>query len=233
MNFKNLEHRQRQVIGLVLIAIVIAVVIGFGKIVIQEAQAQQYLPPAHADFLTIRNPVHAPLVKLDQPEPEPEPVQHNPACTRWYNLSDRQQRALTNAYHYGEPYDLGFTMSALALAESNAGQWRLNYRSNDFGLMQINIVTASNHLGVTNQFRRMELAERLVHDDELGFYLALQVLEHFRGNRVQSNQVWREMVMSYNEGYTWRRNEQSYQKATAYVNRVADFVTMLQECAPW
>lgn len=215
-----------QLIGLCLIVIAVVIFISLGNLIINQAHAQQQNTPP----LRIAAP---PVVFNESDNPYLTPIERNPACTRWYDLNQHQQQILTKAYHYGKPYNLGFTMSAIALAESNAGYWRLNYRSNDFGIMQISIVTASNHLGVTNHFRQMELAERLVYDDELGFYLALQVLEHFRGNRVVTNQVWREMIMSYNEGYTWRRHETSMQKATQYANRVAGYVTMLRECTTW
>jgi hypothetical protein len=154
-------------------------------------------------------------------------------CARWDSLSNSQRGTLYRAYLYGSVYGNSLTLPAIALAESNAGKWRLNYLSNDFGVMQINIVTASNILGVTNQFKRMELAERLVTDEELNFYLANDVLNHFRGDRVLTNQVWQEMVMSYNEGYRWRTNEQSFQKARDYYHSVAANVNMLRECAPW
>lgn len=148
-------------------------------------------------------------------------------CTRINQLSDYQKSSARFLYTYGQQHDISYTLMAISLAESSLGKWRVNYISNDFGLMQVNIRTASDTLGVTNHFRRLELAEKMIYDDSLNVYLAVRVLQHFnKGN-------WREMVMSYNEGYKWRRDKRSRQKAEKYLSSIVDNVKMFQQCNQW
>ena len=55
-------------------------------------------------------------------------------CSKWWDLSSEQRYRLQWAYSYGEQYDLGWTMSAIAWHESNAGQYKINTKSNDYGV---------------------------------------------------------------------------------------------------
>lgn len=154
------------------------------------------------------------------------------SCDQFNNLSFEQQFNLRKAYYYGKPDGYSYTLAAIALVESSAGKFRLNIRSNDLGLFQINATTAQNTLGVTNYFRQIELHQRLIYDDLLGAKIAIEVLEHFRRNRPMSNQVWQEMIKSYNEGSRWRRDKASRKKAESYLDNVRQSVRMLQQCMP-
>lgn len=154
-------------------------------------------------------------------------------CEGYDILTSDQKRVLRAAYHYGKPYDYGLTMAAIALKESSAGQFKLNYLSNDFGVMQINIVTASRTMGITNRFHKMRLAERLVKDDEFSYYLAHSVLDHFQGRRYMTNEVWQEMVKSYNRGYQWKTDPEENATAELYLADVRRNVNLLRRCTSW
>lgn len=162
------------------------------------------------------------------------PVNANSAQCADYNiLTGDQRKVLRKAYHYGLPYDYGLTMAAIALKESSAGQFKLNYISNDFGAMQININTASRTLGITNRFQKMRLAERLVNDDEFSYYLAQTVLEHFQRRRIMTNQVWQEMIKSYNRGNLWKTDPDENAVAEEYLDDVRRNVNLIRSCASW
>jgi hypothetical protein len=141
-----------------------------------------------------------------------------------------QRTALTQAYEYGVPHDLGFTLAAIAWKESSAGKYRLNLDSKDLGLFQINEKTAYNTLGVTNHYHQVQLAQELIYNDHLGAYLAIETLEHFRAERPLTNQVYREMLMSYNTGYSWRRSPEKKRRALAYSEDVRSKVSTLMKC---
>lgn len=153
---------------------------------------------------------------------------HAATCERYDSLSAKQKHNLQRAYLYGAPDNLGYTLAAIALQESNAGQWRVSFRTNDYGLMQINVTTAVNTMGVTNYYRQMELIERIIHDDSLSLTIALSVLDHFRQGRQMTNDVWREMVMRYNVG--WRSTNGRGEK---YLQSVSHYVNLLQQCTKW
>lgn len=153
------------------------------------------------------------------------------SCDRWDNL-DLQQKATLHIIHFlGQEHDLGWTLAAISLAESNAGKWRLNYISRDFGSLQINIQTAGEILEIKNRYNLFELAERLLYDDVLSVDLAVDVLHHFQRNRVLTNRVYKEMIMSYNRGYRWRHEPEQKKIAEAYYTRVQTNVRMLKQCS--
>lgn len=154
-------------------------------------------------------------------------------CERYENLSTQQKGFLRLAHFYGSEYDLQWTLPAIALRESNAGEWRVNLQ-NDYGLFQINIDTAARHLGLDNRYRKIEVAQRLIYDDELGASLAISILDYFRRNRDMSHgSVWREMIMSYRAGYTWKSDPRRKKIAEDYFKDIQKNVRMLKSCTDW
>lgn len=151
-------------------------------------------------------------------------------CDTIQQLNLIQKHNLSFAYSYGEPYDLGYTLAAIALTESNAGKWRLNVRTNDLGLFQVNATTAENTLKLERYYDKLKLHQDLIYNDRLGAEIAIATLEHFRANRVMTSKVWSEMIMSYNEGYRWQRDKLSRRKAEKYLTRVSGSVKILQKC---
>jgi hypothetical protein len=148
-------------------------------------------------------------------------------CKDLNQLENWQRHNLRIAYNHGAHHGLQLTMMAIALHESNAGKWKVNYHSKDFGLFQINIETAAKELGVTGYYEKLELAEKLIHNHDLNATLALMTLSHFdRGS-------YKEMIMSYNEGYRWRRDKQSKSKAEQYYKSISSYVKLLRACRTW
>lgn len=146
-------------------------------------------------------------------------------CSTYTKLSVDQKERLAFSFREGKTYNLGYTLAAIALSESSAGKYRLNIHSKDLGLYQVNYKTAQMELGITNHYKQLELHQKLIYDDQLGAYVAIKVLQHFdKGN-------YKEMVMSYNEGYRWRKDKNSYKKALTYYNKVAYNVRMLKRCS--
>jgi hypothetical protein len=154
----------------------------------------------------------------------------NASCASVDALNAIQRHNLSFAYSQGAPHDLGYTLAAIALVESNAGQWRLNVRTNDLGLFQINAKTAQDTLGVTHPYRQLELHQQLVYDDRLGAEIAIATLKHFQRNRAMTARTWREMVKSYNGGNSWRRDKAALKRVEAYADRVSEGVRVLKMC---
>tara|TARA_R110002167_G_scaffold343943_1_gene553117 strand:- start:135 stop:641 length:507 start_codon:yes stop_codon:yes gene_type:complete len=147
---------------------------------------------------------------------------HAMNCSRYDELSPIQKGRLEFAYYQGKPFDLGYTISAVSLMESNAGKWRLNIKTGDLGLFQVNQNTAKNVLGVTNHYKILELNEKLIYDDILNAYIALDVMQYFlkyhKGN-------WKKMVMSYNNGFNINTK-----KSRDYLDKVIQSVKLLKTC---
>jgi hypothetical protein len=151
-------------------------------------------------------------------------------CKDIDSLSLIQKHNLHFAYTYGEKLDLGYTLAAIALVESSAGKYRLNVRTNDLGLFQINATTAENTLKLEKYYDKLELHQRLVYDDILGAEIAIATLEHFRRDRVMTSSVWSEMIKSYNTGSQWRRDKVMKKKADGYLQKVSNTVKLLRKC---
>lgn len=149
-------------------------------------------------------------------------------CSSWDKLTLSQQERLEFAYDVGKHSNFGWTLAAIALKESSAGKFRLNLYSDDIGLFMINRTTAERTLGVTNYYKKLELHQRLVYDDELGGTLALSVLKHFQKKHKGD---WKSIVRSYNEGNTWLKDKKSAKKSLDYYESVKDNLVMLRRCS--
>ena len=151
-------------------------------------------------------------------------------CDTINQLSMIQKHNLSKSYSYGQPYELGYTLAAIALVESQAGKWRLNIKTGDVGLYQINYITAQNTLKIEGHYNQLAIHELLVYDDVLGAEIAIATLHHFRRNRVMTSAVWAEMIMSYNTGSQWRRDKAMKKRAEVYLQKVSESVKILKRC---
>ena len=147
-------------------------------------------------------------------------------CSEWESLSAEQKYRLEYAYNYGKPYDLGWSMSSIAWQESHAGKYKINTKSKDYGLFQINATTIFNILGVTSYWKKQEIITKVVMDDALSAYLALDVLQHFQ--RVHKND-WKKMIMSYNIGN--QKDDKNLKKGLAYHKKVSYYLNILKRCS--
>jgi len=143
-------------------------------------------------------------------------------CTEYNNLSVVQKGRLEFAYHQGAEYDLGWTLTAIAYNESMAGRWRLNMTTGDVGLFQVNRKTAHKVLGITSHYKKLKLDQKLVYDDILNAYVALDVLRYFKKYHKGN---WKKMVMSYNNGFSINTK-----KAEDYLASISSSVRMLKQC---
>lgn len=147
------------------------------------------------------------------------------SCKEWNQYSPKQLERAEWLYNFGKPDNRQHTLVALAMKESTLGKYRLNLRSGDLGLLQISAKTAADEMGVTNYWKKVELHQELVFNDKLNATIALKVLSHFD----KSN--YKEMIMSYNEGYQWRKDKKSFKKALTYYNEVAYNVLVVKRCS--
>lgn len=140
------------------------------------------------------------------------------SCSKVDNLSFTQKLSLSMAYRKGEEHNLGYTVMAIALKESTAGKYLINVKTQDYGLLGINLKTAASREGVTG-FRMNILAQRLVLDEEYNVDMGLKELLYWQGVRAS----WRDVISSYNAGWNMSRGRD-------YMKVVADNVRMLKLC---
>lgn len=148
-------------------------------------------------------------------------------CSEINELDQYQKSDLRAAYNHGSTKDLGLTLAAIALKESNAGKYRLNYKSDDFGMFGINIQTIANYFQTENMYQNIMYAQQVVHDDYMGAEIAISVLNQFK------ERGYKQMLMSYNEGSYWKVNKKSRKKAEKYASDVLKYTTKLRLCNGW
>lgn len=147
-------------------------------------------------------------------------------CSDWDNLSAEQQYRLEYSYSYGKPHGLGWTMASIALHESHAGKYKVNHLSRDYGLFQINEKNIFNILGVTSYWKKQEMLTKVIVDDTLSAYLALNILHHFQ--RVH-NGDWRKMITSYNIGN--KADQKSVRRGDSYYKKIVYNLNILKRCS--
>jgi len=114
------------------------------------------------------------------------------------SLSIEQKKVMVQAYEIGEPFDLEFTLIAIVWKESDFGKYPLNLESMDCGVTQINIYWyLKNHDLRTNYYNKSKFCAKLIKDNRLALFSAIDILLHFK--KVHKG-PWRKMVGSYNGG---------------------------------
>lgn len=125
-------------------------------------------------------------------------VVHSSDCP---DLSVDQLHTLQEAYDYGKEYNLEYTLAAIVLQESRAGEVLIGYNvgtDNDYGVAQINLKTASNMEGVRGSYGKGVLASKLVTDNEYNLGMAVEVLQWWQNYHKGD---YNKMLMSYNAGH--------------------------------
>jgi hypothetical protein len=135
------------------------------------------------------------------------------------DFNEKQKLVILNSYNYALYEDLGYTLAAIAIVESSAGEIRVNISDPSFGIHHNLVSSVVNRLGMTDTcYNRNKVASRLVTDDDFSREQALQELLFWR--KYHSNN-WRLMVMSYNAGH-------KYQNGQHYLNKVIYWISVLK-----
>lgn len=148
------------------------------------------------------------------------PLSHAQSCDLKSELKEEQWEVIQEAYNYGKPYDLGYTLASISVIESNAGLYVENDSSESYGVPQIRVTTAIKRLGLRNSNQNREgVKNRLIKDNEFAFDLAVEELRYWLG--VRGN--WRTAIQSYNAGWKHHRGE-------GYMFKVIDVLNELEDC---
>lgn len=139
-------------------------------------------------------------------------------------LTDDQLKYIQFSYRYGEPYDLGYTLAAIALQESNAGRWRVNVGDPSAGLYHVTLDKALKHLSWDDTpFNRNRAAQRLIDDHELAAELAVNELLFWKD---RSSGKWLDTWASYNTGHIGLDSD----RGVNYANNIRDLIGKIQQC---
>lgn len=157
----------------------------------------------------------------------------NPAgkCGSVYSFSEDQKEIIAYAYNYGKPYGLGYTLAAIAWHESCAGEYRMNFADPSAGIYHALIpgVLRRYQMLKDNGFNRNVIGELLVRDDEFASRVALDELLYWDKVR---NGNWKDMIKSYNKGFSWEKSARANQFAENYYENVRQKREILQDYLP-
>lgn len=121
-------------------------------------------------------------------------------------FSDEQREVLQQSYDFGKPYDMGWSLAAIAWKESSAGLKLANFSDPSFGVYHILLKTAAAHEGVdinSDPKSGINIATRLLWDNSYAADHAITVLNYWLGRH---NGDWSKAWASYNGGNNWEGN---------------------------
>lgn len=151
----------------------------------------------------------------------------NDPCKNIEKFDKNQIQTIRYAYHYGKKYNLGLTMAAIAWKESCAGLYRINFEDPSAGIYHAYLpnVIKRHYKKPNTAFRRNAVAEKLIRDPEFASQIALEELLYWKKIRKGN---WKEMIKSYNKGFSWEKNKLRNKMAENYYKDIAKKTQILQ-----
>lgn len=144
-------------------------------------------------------------------------------CSDIKKLNSIQRDTLVEAFLYGYPKDIGFTLAAIVWKESSAGLWKINISDPSAGIAHNHLKYSLIRLGIKDtSFNRNVLAQRLVDNNQLSLSLAVEEIEYWFDRH---NGNWQKTRASYNQGNHW-----ASQNGTKYSKDVLDRLRILKDC---
>lgn len=150
------------------------------------------------------------------------------SCKNIKYLDESQTQIIHYAFNYGKKYDLGHTMAAIAWKESCAGLYRINFDDPSAGIYHAHLpgVIKRYYNAKDTPFRRNVVAEKLIRDQEFASKIALEELLFWK--KIHKGH-WKNIVKSYNKGFSWKKNEEKNKLAEAYYEDIAHRTLILQD----
>jgi hypothetical protein len=136
-------------------------------------------------------------------------------------MNQEQIDNLKYIYNKTKQFNLGLTMSAIAMTESSAGKYTLNINKDsiDCGIFMLNSSTLSN-----NKWNQSRICERLIKDRDFSISLALERYKYFynyyRSKGYSKGLSWKRAICSYNAGWNWKTGIKYYKKVVRNIKLI-------------
>lgn len=155
-------------------------------------------------------------------------AKENDPCQNIEKFSKDQLQTIRYAYHYGKKQNLGYTMAAIAWKESCAGLYRINFEDPSAGIYHAYLpnVIRRHYKQRNTPFRRNVVAEKLIREPEFASQIALEELLYWKKIRKGN---WKEMIKSYNKGFSWEKNKLRNKMAESYYEDISKKIQILQQ----
>ena len=154
-------------------------------------------------------------------------VEFKNSCVPLAQFSESQKQVLLRSYLAGEQDGFGLTLAAIAWQESCAGVYKMNFQDPSAGNFHAYIPGVIKRYPELKQngFTQNMVGAMLVDDDDFAAKIAITELKFWykehKGN-------WKNIIKSYNKGYSWQKNEQANLQAEKYYQEVAIRVKQLE-----
>lgn len=155
-------------------------------------------------------------------------VEFKNSCVPLSQFSNSQKEVLFRAYLAGEKDGFGYTLAAIAWKESCAGEYKMNFQDPSAGIFHAYIPGVINRYPKLKQngFTQNMVGAMLVEDDKFAAQIAISELKFWER---QHKGNWRNIIKSYNKGYSWQKNQRANLQAEKYYMDVASKVKQLQK----
>lgn len=145
-----------------------------------------------------------------------------PAVANTCNLSVKQYEVLDYSFYEGRKYNLGYTLAAIAMHESNLGDWVVNLNDPSAGDYHVTLDKVLRYKGwADTAFNRNRAASELIHNKQLSANLAINELLYWQ-RRLKD---WDSAVRAYNAGNNWRSS-----RGTKYLTAIETNIRKIKEC---
>ncbi|WP_416862229.1 hypothetical protein [Helicobacter ganmani] len=131
------------------------------------------------------------------------------------------------SYLAGEQDGFGLTLAAIAWQESCAGVYKMNFQDPSAGNFHAYIPGVINRYPQLKQngFTQNMVGAMLVENDAFAEQIAIIELKYWQKEHKGN---WKNIIKSYNKGYSWQKNEQANLQAEKYYQEVAIRVKQLE-----
>lgn len=149
------------------------------------------------------------------------------ACVPLAQFSQAQKEVLLRSYLAGESDGFGLTLAAIAWKESCAGEYKMNFQDPSAGNYHAYIPGVINRYPQLKQngFTQNMVGAMLVSDDEFAAKIAIVELKFWKREHKGN---WKNIVKSYNKGYSWQKNAHANKQAEQYYQDITWRVKQLE-----
>lgn len=143
-----------------------------------------------------------------------------------FALSQNQLTVMHNIMEKAKPFNLSYTMAAIAWKESSLGKNLINLSSGDCGVFQVSAKTLSN-----NEFKQNRICQRLILDFDFSFSVALERYKYFynyyRSKGLPKGVSWKRAICSYHAGWNWKKGVPYYKAVVRNIRVIREIIISL------
>jgi len=146
-------------------------------------------------------------------------------CKKW-DFTPYQEDIIKHSYAMGSDHNFGNTLAGIALQESQAGKYLINWNDPSFGVHHIYVKTAASLTDTSGFLNKILLGQSIMEDPNLSLSMAVTVLKTaVKLRKKHGNFSWKNVWATYNGGGNYKGDD-----AQGYAEMVAGHIIWLDKC---